>query len=96
MGKASQVQVTGLGTPNQMRPFIKDGTVKAFALWSPHDEGYLAGHLSYLLASKKFTPAPGVKFDAGTLGQREFRDKNVVITGPPVTFTKDNIDQFRF
>jgi rhamnose transport system substrate-binding protein len=95
-GKASQVQVTGLGTPNQMRPFIKDGTVKAFALWSPYDEGYLAGHLSYLLASKKLTPAPGAKFDAGKLGQREFREKNVVITGPPVTFTKENIDQFKF
>jgi rhamnose transport system substrate-binding protein len=95
-GKASQVQVTGLGTPNQMRPFIKDGTVKAFALWSPHDEGYLAGRLSYLLAAKKLTPAPGTTFDAGTLGQREIKEKNIVITGPPVTFTKDNIDQFRF
>src|SRR5436190_1747041 len=68
MGKASQVQVTGLGTPNQMRPFIKDGTVRAFALWSPYDEGYLAGHLSNLLATKKLTPSPGTKFEAGTLG----------------------------
>jgi rhamnose transport system substrate-binding protein len=95
-GKASQVQVTGLGTPNQMRPFIKDGTVRAFALWSPYDEGYLAGHLCYLVATKNLTPAPGTKFDAGKLGQREFREKNVIITGPPVTFTKENIDQFRF
>src|SRR5205814_6677493 len=41
--KADQVKVTGLGTPNQMRRFIKNNTVKAFALWSPFDEGYLAG-----------------------------------------------------
>ncbi len=27
-GVADKVAVTGLGTPNQMRPFIKDGTVK--------------------------------------------------------------------
>jgi rhamnose transport system substrate-binding protein len=95
-GKAAQVQVTGLGMPNEMRRFIQNGTVKAFALWSPYDEGYLAGHLSYLLATKKLTPAAGTKFDAGKLGQREFRDKNIVITGPPVTFTKENIEQYKF
>jgi len=95
-GKEPQVQVTGLGTPNQMRRFIKNGTVKAFALWSPFDEGYLTARVAYLIATKKVTPGPGVKFDAGKLGQREFNDKNVVVTGPPLTFTKDNIDQFNF
>lgn len=94
--KAEQVKVTGLGTPNQMRRFIKNGTVQAFALWSPFDEGYLAGHLGIQLAQKKLQAAEGTDFTAGTLGQRTFRAKNIVITGPPVTFTKDNIDQFNF
>jgi rhamnose transport system substrate-binding protein len=94
--KAPQVQVTGLGTPNQMRRFVQNGTVTAFALWSPYDEGYLTTYVGYLIATKQLTPAPGVKFNAGSLGQREFRDKNVVITGPPVTFTKDNIDKYHF
>jgi rhamnose transport system substrate-binding protein len=94
--KSDQVQVTGLGTPNQMRRFIKNGTVKAFALWSPYDEGYLAGHLGFQIATGKLKPSPGAKFTAGTLGEREFRDKNVVITGPPVTFTSENIDKFSF
>lgn len=93
---ASQVQVTGLGTPNQMRRFIKNDTVKAFALWSPYDEGYLAGQIAAQIAKGTLKPAPGVKFTAGKLGQREVRDKGVVITGPPVTFTKANIDQFNF
>lgn len=94
--KAPQVQVTGLGTPNQMRRFIKNGTVKAFALWSPFDQGYLAGYLSYLLATKQLQPQPGAAFQAGSLGQRTFRDKNIVIVGPPLTFTLDNIDQYNF
>jgi rhamnose transport system substrate-binding protein len=94
--KASQVKVTGLGTPNQMRRFIKNGTVKAFALWSPYDEGYLAGQLGYQIASGALKAEPGTKFKAGTLGEREFRAKGVVITGPPVTFTTENIDQFKF
>jgi rhamnose transport system substrate-binding protein len=95
-GKAQQVKVTGLGTPNQMRRYIKDGTVTAFALWSPFDEGYLAGQLACQIASKSVTPAAGGSFTAGTLGKRDFRPLNVVITGKPVTFTKDNIDQFNF
>jgi rhamnose transport system substrate-binding protein len=94
--KADQVQVTGLGRPNSMRRFIKNGTVKAFALWSPFDEGYLAGQIAYQIAAKKLTPSPGTKFTAGSLGEREFKDHKVVITGPPVVFTKENIDQFNF
>ena len=95
-GKADQVKVTGLGTPNQMRRFIKNGTVDAFALWSPYDEGYLAAYVGYLIATGELKPGPGVAFEAGSLGERQFRDKSVVITGPPVTFTRENIDAFNF
>ncbi len=94
--KADTVMVTGLGLPNEMRSFIKNGTVKAFALWSPYDEGYLAGQIAGQVAKGTLKPAPGVKFTAGKLGEREFRANNVVITGPPVVFTKENIDQFNF
>ena len=37
-----KVMLTGLGTPNQMREYVEDGTVEAFALWNPADLGYLA------------------------------------------------------
>ena len=33
--KKGKIKLTGLGTPNQMRKFVKDGTVEEFALWSP-------------------------------------------------------------
>lgn len=95
-GKAENVKVTGLGTPNQMRRYIKNGTVEAFALWSPYDEGYLAGHLAHQIAAGKLKPTAGAKFSAGKLGERSFAEKNIVITGPPVTFTKQNIDEFNF
>jgi Anabaena sensory rhodopsin transducer len=32
----------GLGTPNQMRQYVKDGTVKEFLLWDVQKLGYLA------------------------------------------------------
>jgi rhamnose transport system substrate-binding protein len=95
-GKASQVNVTGLGTPNQMRRFVQNGTVKKFQLWSPKDEGYVAANLGLAIATGKVKPERGSTFTAGKMGERSLGDKNVVITGPPVTFSKENIDQFHF
>src|SRR3954451_16658714 len=61
-GKASQVNVTGLGTPNQMRRFVQNGTVKKFQLWSPKDEGYVAACLGVALATGKVEAKTGAKF----------------------------------
>ncbi len=94
--KADTIVVTGLGLPSEMRSFVKNGTVKAFALWSPYDEGYLAGQIAGQIARGTLKPAPGVKFTAGKLGEREFGPNTVVITGPPTVFNKDNIDNFKF
>jgi rhamnose transport system substrate-binding protein len=90
------LQVTGLGTPNQMRRFVEDGIVQAFALWSPYDEGYLSGYLGVGLADGTIEAAPGNTFEVPNLGEREFRDLSVVITGPPTVFTADNIGDFDF
>jgi rhamnose transport system substrate-binding protein len=94
--KADQVAVTGLGTPNQMRRFVDNGTVKAFALWSPFDEGYLAGVAGVKIAKKEIEAKPGVTFDAGKLGEHTIGKNNVIITGPPVVFTKENVGKFNF
>ena len=40
-GQTGNVMVTGLGTPNDMRQYVKDGVVPKFILWSPKDLGYL-------------------------------------------------------
>ena len=47
-----KVKLTGLGTPNQMRDFVKDGTVEGFELWDPGKLGYLAGYAAAALASR--------------------------------------------
>jgi rhamnose transport system substrate-binding protein len=95
-GRAPGLQVTGLGTPNQMRRFVKNGTVTAFALWSPFDEGYLAAYLSVALATGKVEAKDGVKFDVPGLGSRTIGTNRIVITGPPTVFDKNNIDNFNF
>lgn len=95
-GAAKRVQVTGLGTPNQMRRFVKDGTARKFEMWIPADMGYVAGCLADGIAKGVIKPAPGGSFKAGSLGDRTFGANNVVITGTPVIFDASNIDQYHF
>src|SRR4029079_10994164 len=63
-----KVQLTGLGTPNQMRTYIKDRTLKECALWTPADLGYLAAYAGGALASGLITGKEGETFKAGKLG----------------------------
>jgi rhamnose transport system substrate-binding protein len=91
-----KVALVGLGTPNQMREFVKDGTVKEFALWNPADLGYLAAYAAAQLASGNIQGKEGETFSAGKLGTRTIGQGGVVILGPPTVFTAENIDQFNF
>ncbi|WP_219462296.1 rhamnose ABC transporter substrate-binding protein [Nonomuraea rhizosphaerae] len=91
-----KVTLTGLGTPNQMRQFVKDKTVEKFALWNPKDLGYLASYAAAALVSGQITGAEGETFKAGKLGERTIGKQGEVILGPPFTFDAANIDQFDF
>jgi rhamnose transport system substrate-binding protein len=94
--KKGDIKLTGLGTPNQMRKFVKDGTVEEFALWVPKDVGYLAGQAAAALASGRITGKQGEKFTAGRLGEREIGAKGEIVLGPPTGFNRENIDEFDF
>lgn len=96
VGKGGKVALTGLGTPNQMRKYVQDGTVQQFALWDPGKLGYLAYYTATALIQGKITGKPGESFDAGTLGKKTIGANGVVLLGPPTIFSKDNIDQFHF
>ena len=91
-----KVAVTGLGLPNQMREYIKNGTVTKFALWNPADIGYLAAFAGAAMASGQISGAEGEKFKAGKLGEYTIGKDGEIVLGPPTEFTKANIDQFDF
>lgn len=91
-----KVMLTGLGTPNQMRQFVKDGTVTAFQLWNPGDLGYLAAYAAAALASGQISGKQGDTFTAGKLGKYTVGKNGEVVLGPPTTFDKANIDKFNF
>jgi rhamnose transport system substrate-binding protein len=91
-----KVALTGLGTPNQMREYVKDGTVSQFALWNPEDLGYLAAYAAKALVDGTITGKQGDKFDAGKLGSYTVGADGTVLLGDPFVFDKSNIDKFHF
>jgi rhamnose transport system substrate-binding protein len=91
-----KIKLTGLGFPNQMRKFVKDGTVEEFQLWVPKDVGYLAGQAAAALVSGRITGKPGETFTAGRLGKYKIGPNGEIVLGPLTTFNKGNIDKFDF
>ena len=91
-----KVAVTGLGTPNQMREYVEDGTVEAFALWNPTDLGYLATQAAAALASGDITGEEGDTFEAGRLGEFTVGADGEVLLGDPYVYDKSNIADFDF
>ena len=91
-----KVALTGLGLPNEMRPFVKDGTVTEFALWDPAQLGYVAAFAGKALADGDITGEEGETFEAGELGGREIGEGGIVIVGPPTVFNAENIDDYDF
>jgi rhamnose transport system substrate-binding protein len=91
-----KVALTGLGTPNQMREYVKDGTVTAFALWNPGDLGYLAAYAAKALVDGDISGEEGDTFEAGKLGEFTVDADGTVLLGDPFVFDKSNIDDFDF
>ena len=91
-----KVAVTGLGTPNQMRAYVKDGTVKEFALWNPEDLGYLAAYAAKALVDGTIKGDEGDTFKAGKLGDYKVGADHTVLLGDPYVFDKSNIANFKF
>ncbi|MCS7254160.1 MAG: substrate-binding domain-containing protein [Armatimonadota bacterium] len=94
LGKSGKIAVVGLSTPNVMRPFVKDGTVKTVILWNPVDLGYLVIYAARALVDGELKPGMK-KLKAGRLGEVEVRGDEIIL-GPPMKFTRDNIDKFNF
>ncbi len=90
-----KVALTGLGTPNQMRAFVKDGTVTEFALWNPEELGALAAYAAAALVKGEITGKEGDEFSAGGKEYTVGADATVLL-GEPYKFNKDNIADFDF
>jgi ABC-type sugar transport system substrate-binding protein len=90
-----KIAVTGLSTPNQMKPFVKSGCVKSVVLWNPVDLGYAAIYAMRAVVDGKIKPG-ATELDAGRLGKLKVIKGSQILLGPPFIFNKDNIDKFDF
>lgn len=93
-GKSGQILVTGLATPNDMKAFVKDGTVKSVLLWNTQDLGYLTVEVGAALAKGELK-AGATTFASKKLGDKKIEKDNVLL-GDVLIFTKENIDKFNF
>jgi rhamnose transport system substrate-binding protein len=91
-----KIMITGLATPNEMKKYVADGTVKQFVCWNPANLGYLAAYAAVELASGAITAKTGVSFVAGKLGKYTIVDGHTIVLGKPFVFDKANINQFNF
>lgn len=95
-GNAGRVQLTGLGTPNSLKAYVRDGTIKEFALWNVANLGYLTYYVADKLVTGEIQGTPGETFSVPVLGDYTIGDNSVVVLGPPQVFDATNIDQFNF
>lgn len=91
-----KVKLTGLGTPNDMRKYVKNGTVEAFELWDPAKLGELAARTAVALSSGQITGKEGETFEAGAMGEYTIGKDGVINLGKPTVFHAKNIDDFDF
>jgi len=93
--KIGKVFTVGLGTPQSMKDYLADGSSSASILWDVQNLGYLTAWAGEQLAAGKTFAAtnkvsdklPAVKYDAAT---------KVLLLGPALSITKQNVDQFNY
>jgi rhamnose transport system substrate-binding protein len=93
--KIGKVFTVGLGTPQSMKPYLADGSSSASILWDVENLGYLTAWAGEQLAQGKTPEATNnvspklssVAYDSST---------KVLLLGPALAITKDNVDQFNY
>lgn len=104
-GSASKgkVFVTGLGLPNDMKTYIKDGSGAQASLWDVENFGYVAVQVANSIKNGKAKVTVGSVIKSGA-GDKGLKERTVIqgavgnelILGPATVFTKDNVDGFNF
>ena len=103
----TDITLVGFSTPNAMKEYIENGTLKRFALWDAQAQGALSVHVAAMLLDGEELNV-GDTFEVEGFGELEVQpnsvqgydyegDGNGIIVMPERTvFTSENIDDFDF
>ena len=89
------VNVIGLSLPNINKPYVHDGVVQTVVLWNTTrsrlpDRPRRRAHRARPSRGRSLNDSTAVAWDRSRSAAAE------IILGPPLKFTKANIDQFDF
>lgn len=93
-GLSGKIAIAGLSTPNLMRQYIENKTVKTITLWDPGKLGRLTAAIGAMLLRHE-TPRDGMDIP-GVGPIRVFPGPRKIVMGSPLDFTRENIDQYHF
>jgi rhamnose transport system permease protein len=88
------VNVIGLSLPNINKPYVHSGVVQTVVLWSTRDLGYATIQAGLQLL-RGTLQAGARSVQTGRLGLLDIRGSEIIL-GPPLKFTRENIDQYNF
>lgn len=94
-GKAGEISVIGVASPNVVRPYIEAGVMKCSVLWNAVDLGYLtvwAAH--HWITEGSFETE--FKLDAIDNTIQWIEDERTLLLGDPLVIDADNVDDFDF
>ena len=107
--KSNKVFVTGLGLPNDMKAYIKDGSGAQASAWDVENFGYVAVMVANSIKNSKQKVTVGsvvksAKGDSGLTSRTVTEQKtaagvvtgNEIILGPAIVFTKETVDKYNF
>jgi rhamnose transport system substrate-binding protein len=94
-GKIGKVYTVGLGTPQSMKPYLDDGSSSAAILWDVEQLGYLTVWAAKQLADGTALQATNKVSDKLPAVQY-FQDQKMLLLGPALRITKDNVGQFNY
>ncbi|MFB4167385.1 autoinducer 2 ABC transporter substrate-binding protein LsrB [Virgibacillus sp. JSM 102003] len=104
---AEDVIITGFASPNSMRQYIENGTIKNHGLWDVTEQGALAVYIANYLAQGNELKV-GDTVDVPTIGEvtvepntvqgydYEAEDSGIIVLPERIVFTKENTNDYDF
>src|ERR1700757_4651342 len=99
LNKQGTIKVSGNCVPSITAKYMLDGTIQGFYLWDPIKLGYVTYYAAKYLAEGKIQGKAGDSFtiaEGKWPGKYEIDSTGQIITGQPLQFTRDNINDYNF